>query len=368
LTILATLVVKCPLLTRVRIIQEEIWETDQSLTISAFVRGLTSIKSLEVDHLDQAAFEHLSYLPHLATLTLGMPNFSRADGPASSAKPKFAALRELILNSARSQTVLACVRALSSCALESFNVVITPPPDTSSTMQIYVAVKKYLPSATLKTLRITSTRISAQQTFPIEPPAITVKTIKYLFRFNNLTFLSLSPPTGTDVDDDAVLSMAEAFPRLEHLSLSSRAKAHPLRATLRSLRYLAQHCPYLSYLEMSLNASDVPDIEYNVRSRIFNSSLEEWDVAGSLIKSPFLVARFLSGIFPELTQISTSMQDKWVYDDGVADVLRNLWGEVAEALPICGDMREEERHWIMQDDCSCTYRQDSESDDGSVEL
>jgi hypothetical protein len=220
----------------------------------------------------------------------------------------------------------------------------------------------YLPRVTLENLRITSTRTTAaRQSFPIETPAITVDTIRLLFHFHNITSLALWPPTGIDVNDEAVLSMAEAFPRLAYLSLSSRAKAHPPRPTLRSLVFLAQRCPFLEHLEMGLNASEVPNLDYSLHKRVIQHNLILWDVADSLIKSPLLVARFLSGIFPELIEISTAMQDKWIYDDGVADVLRALWEEVEEALPICRQMRDEERYWMEQDE-------DSESEDDSVEL
>jgi hypothetical protein len=363
LTILPALATRCPALTHIKLTQSKISQTDQSQTISAFVRGLEYIQALEIDHLGQDGFQHLAYLADLKFLTVGMPGITQADFVSDwNLEPTFAFLQELRLNSAPSQSVLAFIRTLSNSPLATFHVDITPPLTASSTRHIYMSVTMYLPRVTLENLRITSTRTTAaQQSFPIETPAITVDTIRLLFHFHNITSLALWPPTGIDVNDEAVLSMAEAFPRLAYLSLSSRAKAHPPRPTLRSLIFLAQRCPFLEHLEMGLNASEVPNLDYSLHKRVIQHNLILWDVADSLIKSPLLVARFLSGIFPELIEISTAMQDKWVYDDGVADVLRALWEEVEEALPICRQMRDEERYWMEQDE-------DSESEDDSVEL
>ncbi|KAF7362748.1 hypothetical protein MVEN_00624300 [Mycena venus] len=372
LSILASIPLRCPLLRRVELIQAEIRQTDQSQTISAFVRELHCIRSLVLDHLDQTAFEHLARCSGLRILYVGSPQITSAFSMPARDKPAFAALTSLSLGSAPAQCVLACIRTLSRAPLASFEVTITPPPDTSSTQQIYVATKKHLPRS-LTTIRITSIRIPAQQTFPIEPPAIKIEILRHLFHFENLASLELCPPTGIDVDDDAIRSMAKAWPRLEILSLTSRARAHPLRTTLRSLLSLAQHCPLLEHLEMGVNATDVPNIDFTSRRRVINYNLVEWDVGDSRLSSPLLVARFLSGLFPELKYISTEMQDKWVFDDGVADILRMLWREVEGALPICRDMRDEERYW-MENACDCRYGEDDESDvedpksDGSVEV
>ncbi|KAJ7628131.1 hypothetical protein DFH06DRAFT_1226274 [Mycena polygramma] len=363
LNVLAALTVKCPLLTSVQLIQAEMLEIDQCQAIASFVGGLKeSIQSLNLRHLAHTALPHLAHLPRLEILALGSPQMNQTDFgfPRTLILPRFAALRQLILTVAPTQSVLTFIRALSTAPLESFTVDIDPPPDTSSTMQIYVALKKHLPSPVLQSLRITSPRISARA-FPVEPPAITIDTVRYLFHFHNMTSLALWPPTGIDVDDNAMLLLARALPHLERLSLSARAKAHPLRATLHSLVYLAENCPQLEHLEMGVNAKIVPNINYPRTKRVRQYNLRDWDVADSLIKSSLLVARFLSGIFPILAEISSCMRDQHAYKGSVTDVLRRLWGEVEAALPICHDMRKEERYWkdmedeSDEDECDCTY-------------
>ncbi|KAJ6592537.1 hypothetical protein B0H19DRAFT_1055247 [Mycena capillaripes] len=283
----ATLVVKCPLLTHVKLIQR-IGGTDQSQTISSFVRGLELIQSLEVEDLGPTAFQHLAHLPDLQILRLGSPQIPHANFISA----RFAA------------------RGIQC----GYNPSVRPVVDDTNLRRS----EKHLPRAPLANLRITSARRNARQTLPIEPPSIKIETIRCLFQFTNITSLALWPPIGIDVDDDAVQTIAETFPLLQKLSLSSRAKVHPLRPTPRSLVSLAQCCPFLERLEMGVNASKIPKVDYRSRRRVLQQyQLVVWE-------------------------------DKRVYDEGVGDVLRKPWREVEDAFLICRDMREEERAGLLK--------------------
>ncbi|KAJ7889758.1 hypothetical protein B0H13DRAFT_2531995 [Mycena leptocephala] len=310
--------------------------TDQSQVISSFVCGLTCIQCLKLDHLDQTAFDHLSDLPDLQTLTLGAPEI--IERGCSSARnlhdPTYTALRNLRLSSAPSQTILTFICAISYSPLESLDIDINPLPDASSLKQIHVALNRHLPRASLTKLLITSDFLLEQSTL-VDPPAVTIETIRHLFHFPNLNFVVLRPPTGIQFDDDAVLSMAEAWPHLRHLSLSSSWLTNaPPRATLRCL----------------LSSPNVPKMMDNsVYRRVVQHNLSAWEIADSRILSPLPVARFLSGIFPKLTSIETDM--------GTGD--EELWDEVEDFLPSCHEMREEERYWLQQVPCDRRHRSES---------
>ncbi|KAJ7742327.1 hypothetical protein B0H16DRAFT_1025062 [Mycena metata] len=360
LIILAALSARCPYLTTVKLLQPDSPERDQLQAVSFFVRRLTHIQALEVANLDQAGFEHLVRAPHLHTLIVKSPSITPAFLLPNDPVQNFASLRYLVLKFTPLQSVLAFIRALSRSSpilsfspLTSLTVDVSPPPDASSLMQIYVALKINLPRATLTTLRITSHSLPNRPTFQVEPPAITIATVRYLFHFSNLTRVGLRPPTGVDLTDDDVLAMTEAWPNLEHLSLRSRSNAHPLRTTLLSLFHFAQRCPQLETLEMSLDASIVPEVG-NRYTRVLQHSLIQWEVADSPITSALSVARFLSGLFPELFEIYTKMQDVEAAGEHVAQ-----WAEVVEMLPICHEMRGEERHWVHRHGCDCDSRAES---------
>ncbi|KAJ7035789.1 hypothetical protein C8F04DRAFT_1341766, partial [Mycena alexandri] len=170
-----------------------------------------------------------------------------------------------------------------------------------------------------------------------------------LFHFTGLTSVELRPPTGIDLVDSDVLSMAEVWPHLAHLRFQARSRNQPPRATLTSLLYLAENCPKLQKLEMMVDASTVPAIERSEhQARVLQDAFVQWTVGRSLISSALEVARFLSAIFPALNGIDSSVE----YSDGEEDdeeedaVARCMWEEVDILLPTCHEIREEERFWV----------------------
>lgn len=301
-TLVPALAVRCPLLTHVRLLQAELHEADQSQPISLFVRGLTHLQSLELDYLDHEAFEHLARLPGLRTLKLGTPRFfyiSSSDSDCEPEQPSFVALETLELSAAQSQCILPFIHALSQAPLSSFVLQIK---QALPIISIYAALERNLPPSLLTELSITSDSISAQNW--VENHVIGINALRHLFHFHNLTCIILRPPAGLDLDDDAVRRLARAWPQVEVLSLRSRPSPYSLRATLRCLYFLSQYCPDLNTLDMSIDASAVPEMdELNIPVRQY--SLIEWEVADSLITSTLVVARFLSGIFGSLDEIRT---------------------------------------------------------------
>ncbi|KAJ7187410.1 hypothetical protein C8R46DRAFT_981703 [Mycena filopes] len=351
LTILAALSTKCPLLVDVKVIQPDKPAINQFQAVSCFVRELARVESLELASLEQRGFEHLGRLDSLQTLTVKSPTVSPVFLLPKYPAHSFRSLRFLVLKTAPLQSVLAFTRALSrspftfaSSALEGLMIDVSPAPDASSLMQIYVALKKNLPRTSLTTLQITSRALPNLHRFPVEPPPITIATIQCLFHFTHLTSVILRPPTGIDLADNDILALANAWSQLEHLSLRSRSAAQPLRATLRSLFHLARFCPDLETLAMSIDASVVPELG-NRYVRVRQSNFNEWEVADSRIGAPLAVARFLSELFPELFDIYTEMQSA-----ASAALCGAKWGEVAEMLPVCHEMRGEEQYWACREE------------------
>ncbi|KAJ6592615.1 hypothetical protein B0H19DRAFT_1245467 [Mycena capillaripes] len=345
LTLLSSLAVKCPSLTHVQLIQNEILDIEQSGAISSFVCGLQCLQSLYLEHLDQMAFDHLAHLPDLRTVTLGIPKMASSEFLSSRniQGPTFTALREVTLQSTPAESALAFISSLGHSLLESLDLDINPAPDDAALKQIHVALKRHLPQVSLTSLRITR---DPEHAAPVAVLLLTIETIRYLFHFGNLPSLVLRPPSGVSYDDDVVLSIAEAWPRLIDLSLCASKTPH--RATLHSLFLLAQRCSNLARLEMAVNALEIPEMDSSLCRRILHCSLVAWEVACSPISSSLSVARFLSGIFPKLTNIST---DNWDEEDAIDDDLIILWDNVAEYLPICHEMRLEEISWAERIQC-----------------
>ncbi|KAJ7189172.1 hypothetical protein C8R46DRAFT_1056738 [Mycena filopes] len=342
LSMLPSVAGKCPMLTHIEISCWSFPETEFSQAISSFVCGLSRIVSLHAPSLNNAALAHLMTLRHLQTLILEDPTIEApVDGrdPPSPPAAAFAGLRHLTLEVATPQCILAFISAVSHSPLQSLTLRDISAPDASTMRQLFSALQRHLPRSLLTRLSITSDET-------LGPLRTTIDALRLLFHFKNLTHVELRPPTGIDISDDDVLSLAQAWPRLGRLTLRQQlSKAPPPTATLRSLLHLAEQCSNLAQLELSLDASAVPPIARSTHgARLYHHALTSWIVGPSSISAPLQVARFLSAIFPALTSISVDSEDYG--DDGDDDEDAQMWYEVQAALPICHEMREEERFWV----------------------
>ncbi|KAJ7174922.1 hypothetical protein C8R46DRAFT_990938 [Mycena filopes] len=343
-SMLPSLAVKCPLLTHVDISLLPAAGTDSSQAVASFISGLHRLESLDMQSLDSSAFAHLSTLPRLETLILATPDF---DGPVARpprSQPAFVALRDVTVNCATAQCAQTLIAALSYSPLHSLELFdIDPPPSARSVMQILRTLERHLPRTTLTRILLNNSRFDVEE----EQSAVTIKAVRMLFRFRNLTFVQLQPASGIDVADDDILSLAHAWPHLETLSLRPHLNV-PQNITLRGVLHLAEHCPKLQHLEMVIDASTVPPLKRSEhRLRPLRCALVYWQVGASAISSPLQVARFLSAIFPALRSVDPEDEDYDEEDDD-DDELVELWREVNTALPICHEMREEERFWVRQ--------------------
>ncbi|KAJ7736125.1 hypothetical protein B0H16DRAFT_1326644, partial [Mycena metata] len=103
--------------------------------------------------------------------------------------------------------------------------------------------------------------------------------------------------------------MARAWPRIQYLALDSdRSCRIKPQITLNGLLAFATHCPFLQSLSITFDATIIPKLKGNARY-ISQHSLEELDVAHSPVGKPCPVAKFLCGIFPHLTTITTLFEN-----------------------------------------------------------
>ncbi|KAJ7128481.1 hypothetical protein C8R44DRAFT_979175 [Mycena epipterygia] len=115
----------------------------------------------------------------------------------------------------------------------------------------------------------------------------------------------------------AHLQLVPAWSHIQSLTLDAPT---PSRTTLASLHSLAKYCPCLELLEMYLDATSILDI------------------LCSPISAPAPVARFLSGIFPNLSEITTTRENEdnesaeELAENGEQIVFHQRWREVAEQI------------------------------------
>ncbi|KAJ7343800.1 hypothetical protein DFH08DRAFT_961944 [Mycena albidolilacea] len=174
-------------------------------------------------------------------------------------------------------------------------------------------------------------------------------TLRILFCFEILTDVNIQS-VAFDLDDATVLEMARSWPQLRKLQLIAFVPITQLRTTLQSLLSIARHCTHLNSLHMTFDASAIPALESNV-AHISQTSLAFIHVAYSPILTPLPVARFISGIFPSLTSISTAHDDGDDEDDE-QELARQMifharWKEVGSHIPMILAIREEGRAWAQ---------------------
>ncbi|KAJ7621757.1 hypothetical protein DFH06DRAFT_1009770 [Mycena polygramma] len=116
--------------------------------------------------------------------------------------------------------------------------------------------------------------------------------LRPLLCFRNLVVVSLSHTAGVDLDDEAVLNLAHAWPCLQSLWLPSDPKYRiKPRVTLEGIYAFAKYCPNLEDLEILFDATVTPELKIRGKigsmRRVSQNSLGDLDVAYSPIGSRY---------------------------------------------------------------------------------
>ncbi|KAJ7623886.1 hypothetical protein DFH06DRAFT_1340210 [Mycena polygramma] len=158
-----------------------------------------------------------------------------------------------------------------------------------------------------------------------------------------LTLVSIPSSFGFDFDDGILSELACAWPRIVSLDFTSHHHTHIPRATVRCLRPFAQHCPHLSALLLAFDATAVPNDEVTASPRTVRHGLKMLNVQQSPLTAPIAVARFISGLFPNLKHVKTCLEYDDNNEDNASNAVRNhdRWKEVEALLREDSAIREE---------------------------
>ncbi|KAI5827555.1 hypothetical protein K523DRAFT_246550, partial [Schizophyllum commune Tattone D] len=158
-----------------------------------------------------------------------------------------------------------------------------------------------------------------------------IQHIHHFLIYENLVHVRIIFQTIAFSDDD-VARLAQAWPRLQSLTLLNEGSTH-IPVALSSMLAFARYCPDLIYLLLSVDATktnipDLSDIFTRAHERLSVLHVEE-----SPISSPVKVASFLTRLFPNArpqvgfkTHMSNAAREK-------------LWLDVLELLPTLLDAR-----------------------------
>ncbi|KAJ7777403.1 hypothetical protein B0H16DRAFT_1505370 [Mycena metata] len=337
--------------------QEEVgesWVRGEELSLdrlSTFVCALTRVKSLHVRSLNVAAFMHLGHLSTLEILHASLP--TSLTFPDIASRRLFGYLREAKIFIPQGAEIgllplTAFVRTWNTPALESFEATCMFRGSPAGTVKLVEDLYRALAShCSHNSLQILNFHISHS----VEDAAEFVlpgHSLRLLFLFTRLTVLSLRIDAGFALDDATVAELVHSWPSLEELQLVSDTHHHPPGNTLLGIRALAEHCPRLHTLEMTLDATTIPLPTKNPVSQAIHGCLSSLDVAFSSISNASSVAHFLSSIFTSLKEVKTALEINDEEDDGDDPSVRlqrgyhKLWKEVEALIPALVEIQEEE--------------------------
>ncbi|KAJ7775959.1 hypothetical protein DFH07DRAFT_798896 [Mycena maculata] len=345
LSILSTLSRSCPVLKRVDLSG---WTAipGSSASLCAFVDELLNIEFLVIGSPSMETLEHIGRVPTLKYLRLeSLPREVELAPPVS--RPLFVNLESIMLADV---TFEAATRFLAMCTdpyMGSVHVTFDDDTEAGSANEFYDALAACHPAhISLHTLSLDSSQVSAHP-FHFD-------LLRTLFCFQGLTHISILIPVAFGLDDADVAELARSWPRLNSLYLVTHAsELHP-RTTLQCLRILAQHCTDLRALHIALDASAIPGCTDHGHGHVSQRTLISLEVADSPIAAPLPVARYISGIFPNLAAILTNGDHNvnrgyiMMGTEKLGTAFYVLWKEVETHMAMLQEVRKEAVLWAQQ--------------------
>ncbi|EMD35890.1 hypothetical protein CERSUDRAFT_106552 [Gelatoporia subvermispora B] len=255
---------------------------------------------MKMPDLANKALEVLRWLalfPNISTLGLSLgESFSLALSTKDYEAwgPAFQSVKELLIQADYTTFISPLLRLFSSAPLTSFDIQISA----------------IIPDTDLSGLILTLTRLFDRNLLKrFHLSAIGVYEIGPLLSLSNLEDVSLDP-TPPEMDNTRLRDMISSWPRLRRLKLCCE-EWEQSNLTLQALILLADAYPGLLYVNMDLNAAEVPanPPQQSRRPARFRS-LDEIFLQFSVMEHPRDVAAFLHELVPEHTAVRAWMSDR----------------------------------------------------------
>jgi hypothetical protein len=310
MALLSTLKYQYPGLTHVDIISPDIIEdilVDDA--IEDALCGWNQLRNLHIDLLSLNALAQIAILPVLEHLKLFCSKACPTDFPRCKIPGSFPSLKTLRVQfdeatfcKALLATILP-IPTLSSIEIQAFGA-----PGWRDFFQV-MSLQCHSSITHIKFDDFMSS-------FDDMEHLVTVTHLRPILAFTNVTHALLRLDGAIHLDDESIKEIVMAWPRVISLTLFNTLDPEPnksSRLTLWSLVAFAQYSPHLQYLQLHIDAKEVPDMLLS--ELVFNKSLVGLHVAKSPIRNPPSVAAFLSDIFPALKSIKShsrsDYKDKW---------------------------------------------------------
>ncbi|KAJ7110701.1 hypothetical protein C8R43DRAFT_1139272 [Mycena crocata] len=327
--------------------------------ISSAVSAWKFIKKLTVVSLDEGALTHIANLPQLQDLQMQSyvpPTVCYKSLAMITPSKHFPALQHIDISSDTVQSAFSLIAGVSSEELRQLHI-NAEGCSVSEAWEVSLAALERLPSRPHLTSLSLSQRTNNLPSLPVSllnRYILGPRTLASLLTFSSLVKVLLHPCFGFDLDDATIHQMATSWPCLEILELGGeRDTPRRPRTTLRSIVYLAEHCPQLHSLQLAVDATDpVPRFSRQRKTRP-QHMLSYFHTGPSPISSPPLVAAFLSNVFAAIAfghRPDTDANRPWTEVARLFQVFRSV--RAAESRCWTMDASSDEEGWSDGGDSS----------------
>ncbi|KAF7979196.1 hypothetical protein HWV62_43124 [Athelia sp. TMB] len=256
--------------------------------------------------LNCKAFAHLSSLPHVQVLGVKVPNSDEFKRLPVSLQP-FPDLREVTIWTTYLSTATEMLHRMKPSVLEVLIFHIEDTPCACDVDDLFATMVQHC-CCTLKRVYGFQDEYSdnvgrTEYTYSFRP----------LLAFPNLEYVWINACISFEnMDNTLIHDMACAWPHLRELDLGSTSCwGLPSHVTLEGLLEFCKHCPELSSLGLTMDASSTapppptPDLEAS------NPHMEALRLGNSKIgvNQVRAVSRFLRRIYPNLSELSCCKED-----------------------------------------------------------
>ena len=270
--------------------------------------------------VDGIALRHLVVSPQFTDLVLTIRQSQLEDLSLLPSDTPFSGIKDLNLSGLDLGSIAGLLRSESQMfSSVEFCLDMDTPPTSQLTLSFLTLLASPPRRSSLESITLTRKDLTA--THPeLEdiPYSLSHDTLRPIAFFSNLRELNIDLMNPISLNDEELVDLARGWSLLRFFRLVSANGLSTKYVTLRGLLLLAAACPKLDFLELCLDAREVPTS--GVGMDIRSVTLRHLRCPRSPISDPRLVGMFLSKLFPSIY---------WVMGQGM---YRKKWHQVCDYL------------------------------------
>jgi hypothetical protein len=341
-SLLTSLVSQCPNVRSVQLeslgITAHSWRdlfSGHSSSVCALFNLWAGLGSLTLRYMDISTLTGvLAGLPVLTTLKI--QNCRMIDPLSPSTVKGFSKLQRLSMHGSNVDCYLHVLKRMSCTPLVELDLQVAGASREFQWVELYSILPNGISHDSLAIVSIEGL-VQDDNGHPVPMRFQTMSPLLQFRRISHLTHGGLARCSTLDLDDNDVACIAQAWPCLTGFSIRPTRPTISSRLTLRALIPFVKYCPKLEILSMKINATIIDDYEEKPGKDLYGGRLQKLCVSNSPIDDTARVAAFLSDIFPNVRNISSTAMSK-----REAEMLRPKWDEVGRLIPVFAAVRRQE--------------------------